>query len=138
VLADADIVPFLPTADLDRARQFYGDRLGLPLLEQTGFACVFQAPNATLRVTLVESPAHAPYTVLGWQVPDIEVAVAELRGRGVEPIHYDGLDQDPLGIWRSPSGARVAWFADPDRNVLSMTQLCLNGAGRRSHGLEES
>jgi hypothetical protein len=71
----------------------------------------------------VEHPARAPYTVLGWQVPDILAAVGELEARGVPLLRYDGIAQDELGIWTSPTGARVAWFEDPDGNVLSVTQL---------------
>jgi hypothetical protein len=61
--------------------------------------------------------------VLGWRVPDILAAVRELTRRGVRPLRYDGMAQDELGIWTSPSGARVAWFEDPDANVLSVTQV---------------
>ena len=111
------------TRDLDRARDFYGEALALALVEQTSFACVFKAHNATLRVTVVERPARAQYTVLGWQVPDIASAVHALRQRGVGLLRYDGMDQDELGVWTSPSGARVAWFEDPDGNVLSVTQV---------------
>jgi catechol 2,3-dioxygenase-like lactoylglutathione lyase family enzyme len=123
MLDSADLVAFVPTTDLDRARRFYGDLLSLPLIEQTSLACVFRSPNATLRVTAVERPARAPYTVLGWRVPDILAAVRELTRRGVRPLRYDGMAQDELGIWTSPSGARVAWFEDPDANVLSVTQV---------------
>jgi catechol 2,3-dioxygenase-like lactoylglutathione lyase family enzyme len=123
MLDSADLVAFVPTTDLDRARRFYGDLLALPLIEQTGFACVFKSPNATLRVTAVERPARAPYTVLGWRVPDIHAAVRELNRRGVRMLRYNGMEQDELGVWTSPSGARVAWFEDPDANVLSLTEM---------------
>ena len=122
MLAAADLVAFVPTTDPRRARAFYGTTLGLPLVEETPFACVFRAPNATLRVTVVDRVAPVPYTVLGWAVADVERAVRELAARGVEPVRYDGLDQDQLGVWRSPAGALVAWFRDPDGNVLSVTQ----------------
>jgi catechol 2,3-dioxygenase-like lactoylglutathione lyase family enzyme len=122
VLAAADLVAFVPTTDPPRARQFYGGTLGLPLVEETAFACVFKAPNAMLRVTLVDEVAPAPYTVLGWAVEDVDATARRLAERGVELLRYDGLEQDEFGIWRSPAGARVAWFRDPDRNVLSVTQ----------------
>jgi catechol 2,3-dioxygenase-like lactoylglutathione lyase family enzyme len=121
MLGDAELVAFAPSSDLDRARRFYGETLELPLLEQTPFACVFRAPNATLRVTLVGQAAQAPYTVLGWNVPDIETAARQLAQRGIEPLRYGGLEQDRLGVWRSPSGTRVVWFKDPDDNVLSLS-----------------
>ena len=85
-------------------------------------ACVFDCTGTELRVTLVDSAAAAPYTVLGWNVPDIAGAVRDLAGRGVEFVRYPALQQDALGIWSAPSGARVAWFRDPDGNTLSLTQ----------------
>jgi catechol 2,3-dioxygenase-like lactoylglutathione lyase family enzyme len=67
--------------------------------------------------------AAAGYTVLGWQVPDIVDAVKRLRKAGVRFERYDGMGQDKLGVWQSPSGARIAWFKDPDGNTLSITML---------------
>jgi catechol 2,3-dioxygenase-like lactoylglutathione lyase family enzyme len=122
MLSGADLVAFVSTTDAERAKSFYGGTLELPLLEQTPFACVFQAPNAVLRVTLAERVTPAPYTVLGWLVPDVRAAITELRARGVPTVRYDGMEQDELGVWRSPTGARIAWFRDPDGNVLSLTQ----------------
>ena len=113
----------MPTTDPRRARAFYGTTLGLPLVEETPFACVFRAPNAMLRVTVVDRVAPAPYTVLGWAVGDVETRGTRARPpAGWSSLRYDGLDQDELGVWRSPAGARVAWFRDPDGNVLSITQ----------------
>jgi catechol 2,3-dioxygenase-like lactoylglutathione lyase family enzyme len=122
MLGDANLVAFVSTSDPERAKAFYGDLLGLQLVEETPFACVFRTPNAELRVTVVGEVTAAAYTVLGWRVQDIEAAVRELAARGTAPLRYDGLEQDELGIWRSPAGARVAWFRDPDGNVLSMTE----------------
>jgi catechol 2,3-dioxygenase-like lactoylglutathione lyase family enzyme len=122
VLGAADLVAFVASTDAARAREFYGSALGLPLVEETAFACVFRAPNAVLRVTLVDAVAPAPYTVLGWAVEDVDATVRRLAERGVEPLRYDALEQDELGVWRSPGGALVAWFRDPDGNVLSVTQ----------------
>ena len=123
MLDSAELVAFVGTTDPDRARRFYQQTLSLPLLEQTPFASVFRAPNAILRVTAVERAARAPYTVLGWQLPDVVTAAKELLERGVTPLRYAGIDQDELGIWLAPSGARVLWFTDPDDNVLSLTQI---------------
>jgi catechol 2,3-dioxygenase-like lactoylglutathione lyase family enzyme len=122
VIAQADVVAFVSTADPDRACAFYRDVLGLALIERTPFASVFDANGTMLRVTAVERVDPAPYTVLGWMVADIEAALAELREHGVEPVRYDGMDQDAAGVWRSPSGARIAWLRDPDGNTLSLTQ----------------
>ncbi len=123
MLSDAEIVAFVATTDPGRAVRFYRDQLGLALLEQTPFACVFRGPNALLRVAVVDELQPARHTVLGWTVPDITAAAADLAERGLRVLRYDGLDQDDLGIWRAPSGAQIVWFADPDGNVLSLTML---------------
>ena len=75
-----------------------------------------------MRITSVESVSPQPYTVLGWQVDDIEAAVDDLAARGVQFLIVDGLPQDPRGIWTAPGRARIAWFHDPDENVLSLQQ----------------
>jgi catechol 2,3-dioxygenase-like lactoylglutathione lyase family enzyme len=127
MLGDAELIAFVSTVDADRAKRFYGGVLGLTLASESPFACVFAAPNVELRVTIVGAGegrrlSPAPYTVLGWRVPDIAPLAHRLAAEGVEPLRFDGLEQDELGIWRSPSGARVLWFHDPDGNVLSLTQ----------------
>jgi catechol 2,3-dioxygenase-like lactoylglutathione lyase family enzyme len=122
MLGSSDLVAFVGTADAVHAKHFYGDVLGLSLESESEFAVVFKAPGATLRVTVVERVQPAPYTVLGWGVEDIVAAIADLHERGVKFAHFDGVEQDKLGIWRSPSGAQVAWFKDPDGNLLSITQ----------------
>ena len=122
MLESSDLVAFVAATDLDRARDFYEQTLGLPVLEQNDFACVLDAHGTMLRVTAVHQVARAGYTVLGWHVTDIAAAVRDLAGRGVAFLRYDGMDQDEQGIWTAPSGARVAWFADPDGNTLSLTQ----------------
>src|SRR2546423_9845444 len=103
MLASAELVAFVPTADPERSREFYEGTLSLPLVEQTAFACVYQTANAQLRVTLVPHPAQAAYTVLGWRVSNIEATAAWLRKRGIDLLRYEGMAQDELGIWRAPS-----------------------------------
>ncbi|GAA4162709.1 VOC family protein [Gryllotalpicola daejeonensis] len=115
-------VAFVATVDLDRAEEFYGGVLGLELRDERPFALSAEVGGAQLRVTLVDAVSVAPYTVFGLVVADIESAVDELAGKGVRFTRYDGMDQDDRGIWDSPSGARVAWFLDPDGNNLSLTQ----------------
>jgi len=122
VLTDAPIVAFAATTDLARSHAFYGEMLGLGHIETTPFANVYDVAGTTLRVTLVEAVAPAPYTVLGWTVRDIATAIADLARRGVAFTRYAGLDQDAAGVWTAPGGARIAWFRDPDGNVLSLTQ----------------
>ena len=119
---DANLVAFVASTDLTRSARFYLDTLGLTAEEDSPHALVVNGGGATLRITLVEHRAPAEYTVLGWQVADIAAAMDELRGRGVEFRRYDGLDQDDHDIWTAPSGARVAWFKDPDGNTLSLEQ----------------
>jgi catechol 2,3-dioxygenase-like lactoylglutathione lyase family enzyme len=122
VLGSSDLVAFVGTADPVHAKHFYGDVLGLPLESESEFAVVFKAPGTTLRVTVVERVQPAPYTVLGWAVEDIAATIGALADQGVKFARFDGVEQDELGIWKSPSGARVAWFKDPDGNLLSITQ----------------
>jgi predicted enzyme related to lactoylglutathione lyase len=123
-LGQADLVAFAASADLERARTFYEGALGLHLLQQDGYACLFLASaNGTkLRVTLVPQVVVAPYTVLGWEVADIEATLRELVITGVVFEQFEGIEQDELGIWTTPDGSRVAWFKDPEGNILSLTQ----------------
>ena len=122
-LAQQTILTFVATCDPDRAKRFYRDTLRLPLVrEELPFALVFDVNGTMLRVTIVEKLSPAPFTVLGWQVPNIAVAVNTLQEAGVTFQRYPGMPQDEIGIWTSPSGAKVAWFKDPDGNTLSLSQ----------------
>jgi catechol 2,3-dioxygenase-like lactoylglutathione lyase family enzyme len=116
------LVGFIATANAERARAFYGDTLGLALVEDNGFSLVFDAHGTTLRVQRVEAVAPHPYTALGWRVDDLAAAVRALVGAGVPMARFPGLPQDPDGIWDTPDGSRVAWFHDPDGNTLSLEQ----------------
>jgi len=122
-LESAQLVAFAGATDLGQARDFYEGVLGLPLESEDGFACVFRAGGTRLRVTRVDEVVPAPYTMLGWAVPDIEAAMGELSARGVQFLRFEGMSQDELGTWSAPSGARVAWFKDPDGNTLSVHQM---------------
>lgn len=117
------MVSFVSARDLDRARDFYAGVLGLPVHEASDFTCVFRAGGGTLRVTLVADLSPQPFTVLGWEVDQIRQVIAGLVERGVEFLRYQGMAQDRDGIWTTPGGDLVAWFADPDGNVLSLTQF---------------
>jgi len=121
-LRDASIVAFVPTTDLGRARDFYAGVLGLTEVETNDFACVLRAGATMLRVTRVESLTPHPFTVLGWGVEDIAATMASMTAAGVTFNRYEGMGQDDAGVWTAPSGARIAWFPDPDGNVLSLTQ----------------
>ena len=122
MLQTSEVIAFVGSADLRQARVFYEQTLGLRVVEHSDFACVFDANGTMLRVTAVREVSPAGYTVLGWRVADIEAAVRGLSARGVAFSRFDGMDQDDTGIWTSPGGAKVAWFTDPDGNVLSLTQ----------------
>lgn len=122
MLGTAAVVPFVATTKPDQARAFYERTLGLRLVADDPFALVFDANGVTLRVAKVQSFAPAAHTVLGWQVDDIAASAAALAGKGVVFERFPGLPQDATGVWTAPGGARVAWFKDPDGNVLSLTQ----------------
>ena len=122
MLGQAKLVAFAADSDAARARAFYRDVLGLKLISEDGFAIVFDAQGTTLRVSLVKEVVAAPYTVLGWGVADIAAAVKGLSAAGVRFERYPWMEQDDLGIWSAPGGARVAWFKDPDGNLLSVSQ----------------
>ncbi len=119
--SSARIVAFVGTRDAERAKRFYQGTLGLNLISEDPFAVVFDVHGTMLRVTTVPELNPAKFTVLGWQVADIAAAVRDLQQAGVKFERYD-FPQDELGIWSAPSGARVAWFKDPDGNVLSLSQ----------------
>lgn len=124
VLGSCKIMAFVATRDPDRAKAFYGTTLGLRLVEeQLPFALVFDANGTMLRVSVVKELAAAPYTVLGWEVADIAETAKQLAAAGVKLERFPGMPQDELGIWTAPGGAKVAWFKDPDGNVLSVTQF---------------
>jgi catechol 2,3-dioxygenase-like lactoylglutathione lyase family enzyme len=122
-LGQAPLIAFVTTADASRARAFYRDTLGLPLVSETPFALVFDVAGTMLRVAIAQTITPAAQTVLGWEVADITATVDDLTARGVVFTRYDGMDQDDQGVWTSPAGGRIAWFHDPDGNLLSLTQF---------------
>ncbi len=117
----ARLVGFIPTTDFRRARAFYATRLGLRPVAKDRFALVFASGGTTIRVVKVGRFQAAGFTILGWRVKDIQASVAALAGRGVVFERYPWMRQDESGIWISPGGTRVAWFKDPDGNVLSLS-----------------
>jgi catechol 2,3-dioxygenase-like lactoylglutathione lyase family enzyme len=123
MLGSAELIAFVASSDLDRSSAFYRDTLGLPMVEQGKFACVFDAHGTMLRVTAVPAVVRAEYTVLGWNVPDIRGAVRHLKAAGVAFKRYDALEQDEDDVWTTPNGDQVTWFADPDGHTLSLTQF---------------
>jgi catechol 2,3-dioxygenase-like lactoylglutathione lyase family enzyme len=123
MLNKSNVVAFAATSRPDSAKSFYQQTLGLRLIMDDAFALVFDANGVMLRVQKVQGHTPPPYTVLGWDVADIDASVKELSGRGVSCERYEWLEQDESGIWSAPSGAKIAWFKDPDGNTLSLTQF---------------
>ncbi len=125
VLARSAMVGFLATAKPDECRAFFGRTLGLALLHEDAQALVFATRDGSLRVQKGATITPVARTLLGWEVADIGAAVAELGARGVMFERYDFLEdrQDESGVWTAGNGDRVAWFRDPDGNIISLQQL---------------
>ncbi len=117
------IISFVATRNPAAALKFYQDTLGLKLVEDNPFAIVFDANGTMLRVQKVHELTPAQFTALGWDVADIVATVKQLMNKGVRFEKFEGLRQDELCIWKSPAGGKIAWFKDPDGNILSLTQF---------------
>ncbi len=122
MLAQATITAFLPTTDQEVSKQFYMNILGLKLVSQDAYAIELEGGGVALRITTVDQFTPQPFTVLGFRVVDIDYQVKTLLQKGLDFETYSSLSQDDLGIWTSPSGAKIAWFKDPDGNLISLTE----------------
>ncbi len=122
MFADKELKAFVPTVLPDKAKTFYRDILGLKLLHEDDYALEFNANGVLLRVSIVPEMKPQGFTVLGWNIPDINSVIKSLNSKGVYCERYSFLQQDELGIWISPGGSKVAWFKDPDGNILSLTE----------------
>ena len=122
MLRDAKVVAFAAITDGARAAEFYGQVLGLSLRSDDAFALTFDAAGVEIRLQKLERFTPQPFTALGWQVSDVTDVVQRLARHGVSPERYPWLEQDAAGVWHAPSGARIAWFKDPDGNLLSVAQ----------------
>ena len=122
-MKNSKIISFVATVKPEKARTFYEKTLGLKLLYEDGFAIVFDVNGVMLRVQKVEELVPAGYTVLGWEVADIRKEVKALGKKGVKFEVFPGMGQDELGVWVSPAGGKIAWFKDPDGNILSLTEF---------------
>lgn len=123
MLSQAELVGFIPTVDADRAKRFYIDLLGLTFVSDDPFAIVVRSKTVTIRIVRVAAFNPSPHTILGWEVPDIEAMAREFSVNGIKFERYPYLEQDADGIWAAPDGrAKVAWFKDPDGNILSISQ----------------
>ena len=122
MLNTSKLVAFVPIRDSDRSRPFYEEVLGLRFITENPFALLMDSNG--VRVRLAKTPKFTPpgFTVLGWEVTDIQTMVTALMQKGVNFERFPGMEQDELGIWAAPSGAKVAWFKDPDGNILLLAQ----------------
>jgi len=125
MLESSPIIAFVPATDLARARSFYEHTLGLRFVEQSDFACVFDANGTMLRITAVSAVANPGYTVLGWRVADIGAAVDALTLNGVTFTKYDGMDQDLDGIWTTPAGDDDGRLALCGHSRCARSRTCL-------------
>jgi catechol 2,3-dioxygenase-like lactoylglutathione lyase family enzyme len=122
MLTSGKLMGFVPTKDYDRARAFYVDKLGFEFLSLDQFALAVRAGEHMIRISKMPNFTPLQGTILGWEVENIESVVAWLKQRGVSVEKYPFIQDQESGIWTAPGGARVAWFKDPDGNVLGVSQ----------------
>ena len=122
MLETARLVAFAGTANAPRAKAFYQDTLGLRLISDDDFALAFDSNGTQLRIQKVKVVTPPPFTVLGWQVENIHVMVSALSRAGVSFERYSFMQQDAAGVWTAPGETKVAWFKDPDGNLLSLAE----------------
>ncbi len=123
MLGTSELIAFVGVTNVDVSTSFYRDTLGLKVVDSGAGHCVLDSDGSLLRLTLIANLINVEYTVVGWKVSQIEETAAELSARGVIFQQFDGIEQDERGIWTAPNGDRVAWFVDPDANILSITQF---------------
>ncbi len=122
MLTESKMIGFVSTTDAARAQDFYEGKLGFRYVSDDSFALVMRAGQNMIRIGKANELTPALHTVLGWEVQDIEAMVAWLISRGVVFEKYPFVQDQERGIWTTPSGDKVAWFKDPDGNVLSVSQ----------------
>jgi catechol 2,3-dioxygenase-like lactoylglutathione lyase family enzyme len=122
MLTTGKLVGFLLTKDYERARGFYEGKLGFEFVSLDQFALVMRAGENKIRIVKIPDFSPLKSTALGWEVSDVSAVVAWLEGRGVETEKYPWAQDKEHGIWTTPGGDKVAWFKDPDGNVLGVSQ----------------
>lgn len=122
MLSEGEVAGFIPTKDATKARAFYEGKLGLRFISDDQFALVVQSGGTIIRISKAENFTPFHFTLLGWRVKNIEEEVQSLTSKGVSFRHFSGFNQNDLGIWTAPDGTKVAWFEDPDGNLLSLSQ----------------
>lgn len=125
-MANTRVVGFIQVADTARARAFYEGVLGLALRDD-GFALIADFFGAMLRITTLPNSVPSGAPAFGFVVPDVHGAAALLASRGValERYAFLGEAQGADGVWTGPTGTKVAWFKDPDGNLLSITSATI-------------
>jgi predicted enzyme related to lactoylglutathione lyase len=116
------LIGFAPITDGEHAKAFYEGVLGLTFVADDGFALVFRSGTNMVRLAKMPEVKPAQFTVMGWETTTIVDDVQALTAKGVVFTRYGFMEQDALGIWTAPGGDKVAWFTDPDGNVLSLSQ----------------
>ena len=122
MLERSKLVGFIPTRDAAKAKAFFEGVLGLRFISDDQFALVFDANGTMVRVARVPPYKPAQFTILGWEVSEIAKVAKGLKAKGVVFEVFEGMGQDELGIWNAPGGTKVAWFKDPDGNILSISE----------------
>jgi catechol 2,3-dioxygenase-like lactoylglutathione lyase family enzyme len=123
MLGKASVIGFIPVRDLKAAETFYSGALGLEVVGNDGFALVLNGGSGSMiRCVLTPDAEAQPFTILGWEVPEMRTKVAELKSAGINPKIYPHFSQDGDGIWTAPDGSQVLWFNDPFGNVLSLSR----------------
>jgi catechol 2,3-dioxygenase-like lactoylglutathione lyase family enzyme len=122
MLASAKIVGFIPTKDYEKARAFYEGKLDFDFVSLDQFALVMRVGTHMVRISKMANFTPLQGTILGWEVDDIQCVARWLDQRGVILEKYPFVQDRELGIWTTPSGDKVAWFKDPDGNILSIGQ----------------
>jgi catechol 2,3-dioxygenase-like lactoylglutathione lyase family enzyme len=122
MLGSSTITSLIGTTKPAIAKAFYGDVLGLKFVSEDQFATVFEGKNMRIRVSGTPSVVPAPYAVLAFDVANMDQAVDALTAKGVTFARFPFLVQDAKGVWSAPDGTQVAWFHDPDLNLLSLVQ----------------
>jgi catechol 2,3-dioxygenase-like lactoylglutathione lyase family enzyme len=122
MLVSGKLVGFVPTTDYDQARAFYEGKLGFEFVSLDQYALVLRVGGHKIRIAKIPNFTPLQGTILGWEVEDINAVVTWLMKRGVTPEKYPFVQDRELGVWSTPNGDKVAWFKDPDGNILSVSQ----------------
>ncbi|GLW71785.1 glyoxalase [Kitasatospora phosalacinea] len=123
MLADAPLLAVIPVTDLERAKRYYHDTLGLTVARESAEEVVFRCGSTEFGMYETPYGGHAEHTLASWKVADLDAEVAELRGRGVVFEEYDLPGLKTVDGVAEADGMRAAWFKDPDGNVLCVNEL---------------